>query len=270
MNNLLNFELLTFLMAFVFALLVILIVLALFFKSSKLKIKDWFQLETEARGCKNNCVSYKEFEDSLVSNAIENDNKLEYLNGKQLKDIKDNYKDIQNIKDDTTELNIYKEYSLIVFITSIKVLYQLFKFIEDNHIIERTPTEITLLAKERAKELIALYDNAFKNSSYISIQTLTVEKLSGTFYYIIKGLMKDTYMEIYRNYSNKIKNREEDICNYIHANEQLDCMLKYEGIRPMMDSTFKSIQDTNYLILTSMTTDIINILLGLFYDKLKE
>lgn len=181
-------------------------------------------------------------------------------------DIKD--KKVFNKNDFITELKIYKDFTYIINNATLKIFSDCILFLVKNNITKKSQYEYNHYATEKIKLFTQYYDDSFVNSVNKYLRRVNIKKILGIYNHISKSEFKNFYMNVYNNHLELEKKNKENL-EYLIKKEETEAV-KLALLQSSIINNCNEIIHIDTQLLHEALNNFNNILLNMFYDKLKS
>ena len=200
----------------------------------------------------------------VLLKTLKNDNKdKEEPKTDELKD-----KKIFNKNDFITELKIYKDFTYIINNATLKIFSDCILFLVKNNITKKSQLEYNKYSAEKIKLFTNYYDESFKNSVNKYLRQINIKDILGIYNHISKTEFKNFYSNVYNNHLELDKKNKENL-EYLITKEETE-QVKLALIQSNIINNYNEIIHSDTQLLHEALNNFNNILLNMFYDKLKS
>lgn len=181
-------------------------------------------------------------------------------------DIKD--KKVFNKNDFITELKIYKDFTYIINNATLKIFSDCILFLVKNNITKKSQYEYNKYSAEKIKLFTNYYDESFKNSVNKYLRQINIKDILGIYNHISKTEFKNFYSNVYNNHLELDKKNKENL-EYLITKEETE-QVKLALLQASIINNYNEIIHSDTQLLHEALNNFNNILLNMFYDKLKS
>lgn len=181
-------------------------------------------------------------------------------------DIKD--KKVFNKNDFITELKIYKDFTYIINNATLKIFSDCILFLVKNNITKKNQYEYNNYATEKIKLFTHYYDDSFNNSVNKYLRQIKIHDILGMYNHISKTEFKNFYNSVYHNHLELDKKNKENL-EYLITKEETE-RAKLALLQASIINNCNEIIHSDTQLLHEALNNFNNILLNMFYDKLKS
>lgn len=200
----------------------------------------------------------------VLLKTLKNDNKdKEEPKADELKDRK-----IFNKNDFITELKIYKDFTYIINNATLKIFSDCILFLVENNITKKSQYEYNKYTTEKIKLFTQYYDDSFVNSVNKYLRQVKIHDILGMYNHISKTEFKNFYHNIYNNHLELDKKNKENL-EYLIKKEETEAV-KLALLQASILNNCNEIIHSDTQLLHEALNNFNNILLNMFYDKLKS
>ena len=177
-------------------------------------------------------------------------------------------KKVFNKKDYITELKIYKDVTYIINNATLKIFSDCILFLVKNNITKKSQVEYNKYSAEKIKLFTHYYDESFKNSVNKYLKQINIKDVLGIYNHISKTEFKNFYSNVYNNHLELDKKNKENLESLItkEGTEQVKLAL----LQASIINNYNEIIHSDTQLLHEALNNFNNILLNMFYDKLKS
>lgn len=181
-------------------------------------------------------------------------------------DIKD--KKVFNKNDFITELKIYKDFTYIINNATLKIFSDCMLFLVKNNITKKSRFEYNQYATEKIKLFTYHYDNSFKECVNKYLRQIKIRDILGMYNHISKTEFKNFYHNVYNNHLELDKKNKENL-EYLIKKEETE-KVKLALLQASIINNCNEIIHSDMQLLHEVLNNFNNVLLNMFYDKLKS
>ena len=197
----------------------------------------------------------------VLLKTLKNDNKdKEEPKADELKD-----KKVFTKNDFITELKIYKDFTYIINNATLKIFSDCILFLVKNNITKKSQYEYNKYSAEKIKLFTNYYDESFKNSVNKYLRQINIKDILGIYNHISKTEFKNFYSNVYNNHLELDKKNLE----YLITKEGTE-QVKLALLQSNIINNYNEIMHSDTQLLHEALNNFNNILLNMFYDKLKS
>ena len=167
-----------------------------------------------------------------------------------------------------TELKIYKDFNYIINNATLKVFSDCILFLVKNNITKKSQYEYNHYATEKIKLFTQYYDDSFVNSVNKYLRRVNIKRILGIYNHISKTEFKNFYMNVYDNHLELEKKNKENL-EYLIKKEETEAV-KLALLQASILNNYNEIIHSDTQLLHEALNNFNNILLNMFYDKLKS
>lgn len=200
----------------------------------------------------------------VLLKTLKNDNKgKEEPKADELKD-----KKVFTKNDFITELKIYKDFTYIINNATLKIFSDCILFLVKNNITKKSQYEYNKYSAEKIKLFTNYYDESFKNSVNKYLRQINIKDILGIYNHISKTEFKNFYSNVYNNHLELDKKNKENL-EYLITKEETE-QVKLALLQSNIINNYNEIIHSDTQLLHEALNNFNNILLNMFYDKLKS
>lgn len=200
----------------------------------------------------------------VLLKTLKNDNKdKEEPKADELKD-----KKVFNKNDFITELKIYKDFTYIINNATLKIFSDCILFLVKNNITKKSQYEYNKYSVEKIKLFTHYYDESFKNSVNKYLRQINIKDILGLYNHISLTEFKNFYSSVYHNHLELDKKNKENL-DFLIAKEETE-QVKLALLQSNIINNYNEIIHSDTQLLHEALNNFNNILLNMFYDKLKS
>lgn len=200
----------------------------------------------------------------VLLKTLKNDNKdKEEPKADELKD-----KKVFNKNDFITKLKIYKDFIYIINNATLKIFSDCILFLVKNNITKKSQYEYNKYSAEKIKLFTNYYDESFKNSVNKYLRQINIKDILGIYNHISKTEFKNFYNNVYNNHLELDKKNKENL-EYLITKEETE-QVKLALLQSNIINNYNEIIHSDTQLLHEALNNFNNILLNMFYDKLKS
>ena len=200
----------------------------------------------------------------VLLKTLKNDNKgKEEPKADELKD-----KKVFTKNDFITELKIYKDFTYIINNATLKIFSDCILFLVKNNITKKSQYEYNKYSAEKIKLFTNYYDESFKNSVNKYLRQINIKDILGIYNHISKTEFKNFYRNVYNNHLELDKKNKENL-EYLITKEETE-QVKLALLQSNIINNYNEIIHSDTQLLHEALNNFNNILLNMFYDKLKS
>lgn len=200
----------------------------------------------------------------VLLKTLKNDNKdKEEPKADELKD-----KKVFTKNDFITELKIYKDFTYIINNATLKIFSDCILFLVKNNITKKSQYEYNKYSAEKIKLFTNYYDESFKNSVNKYLRQINIKDILGIYNHISKTEFKNFYSNVYNNHLELDKKNKENL-EYLITKEGTE-QVKLALLQSNIINNYNEIIHSDTQLLHEALNNFNNILLNMFYDKLKS
>lgn len=177
-------------------------------------------------------------------------------------------KKVFNKNDFITELKIYKDFIYIINNATLKIFSDCILFLVKNNITKKSQYEYNHYATEKIKLFTHYYDDSFKNSVNKYLRQIKIQDILGMYNHISKTEFKNFYHNVYDNHLELDKKNKENL-EYLITKEETE-KVKLALLQASIINNCNEIIHSDTQLLHEALNNFNNILLNMFYDKLKS
>ena len=202
----------------------------------------------------------------LLKTLNDNENKENRPEAVIEAEIKD--KKVFNKNDFITELKIYKDFTYITNNATLKIFSDCILFLVKNNITKKSQYEYNKYATEKIKLFTKYYDESFQNSVNKYLRQVKIQDILGIYNHISKTEFKNFYSNVYNNHLELDKKNKENL-EYLITKEETEAV-KLALLQSNIINNYNEIIHSDTQLLHEALNNFNNILLNMFYDKLKS
>lgn len=202
----------------------------------------------------------------LLLKTLNEDNKDKDKEEPKVNDIKD--KKVFNKNDFITELKIYKDFTYIINNATLKIFSDCILFLVKNNITKKSQFEYNQYTTEKIKLFTRYYDDSFKDSVNKYLRQINIKNILGMYNHISKTEFKNFYHNVYNNHLELDKKNKENL-EYLITKEETEAV-KLALLQASIINNCNEIIHSDTQLLHEALNNFNNILLNMFYDKLKS
>lgn len=202
----------------------------------------------------------------LLLKTLNEDNKDKDKEEPKVNDIKD--KKVFNKNDFITELKIYKDFTYIINNATLKIFSDCILFLVKNNITKKSQFEYNQYTTEKIKLFTRYYDDSFKDSVNKYLRQINIKNILGMYNHISKTEFKNFYHNVYNNHLELDKKNKENL-EYLITKEETEAV-KLALLQASIMNNCNEIIHSDTQLLHEALNNFNNILLNMFYDKLKS
>lgn len=177
-------------------------------------------------------------------------------------------KKVFNKNDFITELKIYKDFTYIINNATLKIFSDCILFLVKNNITKKSQYEYNKYATEKIKLFTQYYDDSFVNSVNKYLRKVNIKRVLGIYNHISKTEFKNFYTNVYNNHLELDKKNKENL-EYLITKEETEAV-KLALLQASIMNNCNEIIHNDTQLLHEALNNFNNILLNMFYDKLKS
>lgn len=177
-------------------------------------------------------------------------------------------KKVFNKKDYITELKIYKDFTYIINNATLKVFSDCILFLVKNNITKKSQYEYNKYTTEKIKLFTHYYDESFDNSVNKYLRQVKIKDILGLYNHISLTEFKNFYNSVYHNHLELDKKNKENL-EFLIAKEETEAV-KLALLQASILNNYNEIIHSDTQLLHEALNNFNNILLNMFYDKLKS
>lgn len=181
-------------------------------------------------------------------------------------DIKD--KKVFNKNDFITELKIYKDFTYIINNATLKIFSDCILFLVKNNITKKSQYEYNQYITEKIKFFTHYYDDSFKEGVNKYLRQVKIQDILGMYNHISKTEFKNFYNNVYNNHLELDKKNKGNL-EYLIKKEETE-QVKLALLQASIINNCNEIIHSDTQLLHEALNNFNNILLNMFYDKLKS
>ena len=184
--------------------------------------------------------------------------------------IENKAKELKQFKreDYITQLSIYKDFTFIINSATLKVFSDCILFLVKNKITQKSQLEYNSYATEKVKLFTNYYNESFKNSVNPALQKLNIKSILGFYNNISLSEFRTFYSNVYNNHLELDKKNKENLEMIKQKTETEE--LKLQLLQASILNSYNELIYSDTQLLRDALNNFNNILLGLFYDSLKD
>lgn len=184
--------------------------------------------------------------------------------------IENKAKELKQFKreDYITQLSIYKDFTFIINSATLKVFSDCILFLVKNKITQKSQLEYNNYATEKVKLFTNYYNESFKNSVNPALQKLDIKSILGFYNNISLSEFRTFYSNVYNNHLELDKKNKENLEMIKQKTETEE--LKLQLLQASILNSYNELIYSDTQLLRDALNNFNNILLGLFYDSLKD
>ena len=184
----------------------------------------------------------------------------------KLDDIKD--KKVFNKNDFITKLKIYQDFAYSINNATLKVFSDCILFLVKNNITKKSQFEYSQYTTGKIKLFTNYFDDSFKKSVNKYLRTVTIKRILGIYNHISLTEFKNFYQNVYNNHLELDKKNKENL-EYLIKEEETESV-KLVLLQESIINNYNEIIHSDTQLLCEVLDNFNNILLNMFYDKLKS
>lgn len=177
-------------------------------------------------------------------------------------------KKIFNKNDFITELKIYKDFTYIINNATLKIFSDCILFLVKNNITKKSQFEYNQYTIEKIKLFTHYYDDSFKEGVNKYLRQVKIHNILGMYNHISKTEFKNFYSNVYNNHLELDKKNKENL-EYLITKEETE-EVKLALLQASIINNCNEIIHSDTQLLHEALNNFNNILLNMFYDKLKS
>lgn len=184
--------------------------------------------------------------------------------------IENKAKELKQFKreDYITQLSIYKDFTFIINSATLKVFSDCILFLVKNKITQKSQLEYNNYATEKVKLFTSYYNESFKNSVNPALRKLDIKSILGFYNNISLSEFRTFYSNVYNNHLELDKKNKENLEMIKQKMETEE--LKLQLLQASILNSYNELIYSDTQLLRDALNNFNNILLGLFYDSLKD
>lgn len=184
--------------------------------------------------------------------------------------IENKAKELKQFKreDYITQLSIYKDFTFIINSATLKVFSDCILFLVKNKITQKSQLEYNSYATEKVKLFTSYYNESFKNSVNPALKKLDIKSILGYYNNISLSEFRTFYSNVYNNHLELDKKNKENLEMIKQKTETEE--LKLQLLQASILNSYNELIYSDTQLLRDALNNFNNILLGLFYDSLKN
>lgn len=203
----------------------------------------------------------------LLKRLTENNKNTQNNNAEH---IENKAKELKQFKreDYITQLSVYKDFTFIINSATLKVFSDCILFLVKNKITQKSQLEYNSYATEKVKLFTSYYNESFKNSVNPALQKLDIKSILGFYNNISLSEFRTFYSNVYNNHLELDKKNKENLEMIKQKTETEE--LKLQLLQASILNSYNELIYSDTQLLRDALNNFNNILLGLFYDSLKN
>lgn len=203
----------------------------------------------------------------LLKRLTENNKNTQNNNAEH---IENKAKELKQFKreDYITQLSVYKDFTFIINSATLKVFSDCILFLVKNKITQKSQLEYNSYATEKVKLFTSYYNESFKNSVNPALQKLDIKSILGFYNNISLSEFRTFYSNVYNNHLELDKKNKENLEMIKQKTETEE--LKLQLLQASILNSYNELIYSDTQLLRDALNNFNNILLGLFYDSLKD
>ena len=167
-----------------------------------------------------------------------------------------------------TELNIYKDFTYIINNATLKIFSDCILFLVKNNITKKSQFEYNKYTTEKIKLFTNYYDESFQNSVNKYLRQVNIKDILRIYNHISLTEFKNFYNSVYHNHLELDKKNKENL-DFLRAKEETEAV-KLALLQANILNNYNEIIHSDTQLLHEALNNFNNILLNMFYDKLKS
>ena len=177
-------------------------------------------------------------------------------------------KKVFNKNDFVTELKIYKDFTYIINNATLKIFSNCILFLVKNNITKKSQVEYNKYSTEKIKLFTNYYDESFQNSVNKYLRQVNIKDILGIYNHISLTEFRNFYSNVYNNHLELDKKNKENL-DFLIAKEETEAV-KLALLQASILNNYNEIIHSDTQLLHEALNNFNNILLNMFYDKLKS